>query len=118
MNTCVIYSKGPMMVGPLLYDRLKLTPDPMVPTVMARGGWDVLSVERLSMLEAEHIFFAVDADSERYYETVAATPLWRDIPAVKHNHVHRVELRTWLNNGILAYEAMLDDVLAAAKNAN
>jgi iron complex transport system substrate-binding protein len=114
MNTCVIYSREPTMVGPLLFDRLKLTPDPMVPTTMARGGWDVLSVERLSMLRAEYIFFTVDADSEHYYQTVADTPLWHDIPAVKHGHAHRVELKTWLSNGILAYEAMLDDVLAAA----
>ena len=113
MNTCVIYSLGPTMVGPLLFDRLKLTPDPMVPSVMARGGWDVLSVERLSMLRAEHIFLVVDANSEHYFKEVADTPIWRDIPAVKHGHVHRVELRTWLSNGILAYEAMLDDVLAA-----
>ena len=115
MNTCVIYSLGPTMVGPLLFGRLKLAPDPMVPPAMARGGWDVLSVERLSMLRAEHVFLVVDANSERYFEEVAATPIWRDIPAVKHGHVHRVELRTWLSNGILAYEAMLDDVLAAAK---
>lgn len=86
----------------------------MVPPVMARGGWDVLSVERMSMLRAERIFAVVDADSEHYYKEVADTPIWRGIPAVKHGHVHCVDLRTWLNNGILAYEAMLDDVLAAA----
>jgi iron complex transport system substrate-binding protein len=88
----------------------------MVPPVMARGGWDVLSVERLSMLRAERIFLVVDANSERYFKEVAATPIWREIPAVKHGQVHRVELSTWLNNGILAYEAMLDDVQAAVAN--
>jgi iron complex transport system substrate-binding protein len=117
MNTCVIYSRGPTMVGPLLFDRLKLTPDPMAPAVMGRGGWDVLSVERLSMLRAEHLFAVVDRGSERYYEQVAATSIWRDIPAVKHGHVHHVAAGTWLSNGILAYEAVLDDLAAATNNS-
>ena len=67
------------------------------------------------MLRAAHIFLVVDANSEHYFKEVAATPIWQDIPAVKHGHAHRVEMQTWLTSGMLAYEAMLDDVLAAAK---
>ncbi len=112
-NTCVIYARSTMF-GPLLFDQLRLLPDPAMPIVMSSGGWDVLSVERFSTLSAEHIFMVVDPDSEAYLRGVAETPLWREIPAVKHSHVHRVASKTWLGGeGILGCEAIIDDVLAA-----
>jgi len=112
-NTCVIYARSTMF-GPLLFEQLGLLPDPAMPIVMSSGGWDVLSVERLSTLVAEHIFMVVDPDSEVYLRGVAETPIWQDIPAVKHDHVHRVASKTWLGGeGVLGCEAIIDDVLAA-----
>ena len=58
-----------------------MTPDPAMPEVMVGGGWDVLSIERLSDLRAEHIFMTIDPDSELYLQGVAKTPIWRNIPA-------------------------------------
>jgi iron complex transport system substrate-binding protein len=102
------------MFGPLLFDQLGLTPDPEMPMMMPGGGWDVLSVERLSTLTAEHIFMVVDPDSEIYLSRVMDTPIWRELPAVKHGHVHRVVSSTWLGgDGVLGCEAIVDDVLAA-----
>jgi ABC-type Fe3+-hydroxamate transport system substrate-binding protein len=113
MNTCVIYTRSTMF-GPLLYDQLGLTPDPAMPMVMTAGAWDVLSVERLSELQSEHIFMTVDPDSELYLQTIMKTPIWRNIPAVRLGHVHRVESSTWLSGaGILGCEAIIDDVLHA-----
>ena len=112
-QTCVIYSRTPM-IGPLLFDQLGLTPDPMVPDGMSPGGWDVLSLERLSRLRAEYIFMTINRDSEHYWEEIAQSPIWRTIPAVRHGHVHRVSRSTWFGQGILACRAMIDDVLAAA----
>jgi iron complex transport system substrate-binding protein len=112
-NTCIIYARSSMF-GPLLFEQLGLLPDPAMPIVMSSGGWDVLSVERLSTLSAEHIFMVVDPDSEAYLRGVAETSIWRNIPAVKHEHVHRVASKTWLGGeGILGCEAIIDDVLAA-----
>jgi ABC-type Fe3+-citrate transport system substrate-binding protein len=112
-NTCVIYARSTMF-GPLLFEQLKLAPDPAMPMVMSSGGWDVLSVERLSKLTAEHIFMVVDPDSEAYLRGVAETPIWRAIPAVRHDHVHRVASKTWLSGeGVLGCEAITADVLAA-----
>ena len=112
-NTCVIYARTTMF-GPLLFEQLRLSPDPAMPMVMSSGGWDVLSVERLSKLSAEHIFMVVDPDSEAYLRGVAETPIWRNIPAVRHDHVHRVASQTWLSGeGILGCEAIINDVLAA-----
>jgi len=112
-NTCVIYTQTGMF-GPLLFEQLGLEPDPAMPTVMATGGWDVLSVERLSTLRAEHIFVVIDSNTQMYFDDVAQTPIWRNIPAVKHEHVHQVSLGTWLGgDGLLGCRAIVDDVLAA-----
>ncbi|HEX5470954.1 MAG TPA: iron-siderophore ABC transporter substrate-binding protein [Lacipirellulaceae bacterium] len=112
-NTCVIYTRASMF-GPLLFDELGLTPDPAMPVVMSGGGWDVLSVERLSTLHADHIFVVTDPDSEIYFRQVADTPIWRDLPAVEHGHVHRVLSSTWLGgDGVLGCEAIIHDVLDA-----
>ena len=111
-NTCVIYTRTTMF-GPLLFEQLALTPDPKMPMVMAGGGWDVLSVERLSTLRSEYIFMVVDADSEVYLSRIQDTPIWREIPAVKHGHVIRVASGTWLSgDGVLGCEAIINDVLA------
>jgi iron complex transport system substrate-binding protein len=112
-NTCVIYTQTATF-GPLLFGQLGLTPDPAVPMVMSPGGWDVLSVERLSTLRAEHIFMVVDRDSDTYLQGVANTSIWRDIPAARHDHVHRVASSTWIDgDGLLGCEAIVNDVLAA-----
>jgi iron complex transport system substrate-binding protein len=111
-RTCVIYARTAMF-GPLLFDKLGLTPDPAMPMTMSPGGWDVLSVERLSTLRAEHIFLVVDTDSEAYWQRVSDTPLWQNIPAVKRGSVHRVAAGTWIGGeGVLANEAIIRDVLA------
>ncbi len=110
-NTCVIYTRS-RMFGPLLFDQLGLTPDPAMPMVMTGGGWDVLSVERLSELQAEHIFMVVDPDSETYLRRVADMPIWQNLPAVRDGNVHRVAAGTWLSgDGLLGCEAIVDDVL-------
>ncbi len=112
-NTSVIYTRTAMF-GPLLFEQLGLTPDPAMPEVMMGGGWDVLSIERLSDLRAEHIFMTIDPDSELYLQGVAKTPIWRNIPAARHDHVHRIASSTWLSgDGVLGCEAILDDILAA-----
>jgi ABC-type Fe3+-hydroxamate transport system substrate-binding protein len=111
-NTCVIYTRTTMF-GPLLFEQLALAPDPKMPMVMSGGGWDVLSIERLSTLDSEYIFMVVDRDSEVYLDRVRETPIWRGLPAVKHGHVFRVASGTWLSgDGVLGCEAIIGDVLA------
>lgn len=110
-NTCVIYTRTTMF-GPLLFDQLELEPDPEMPLVMTGGGWDVLSVERLSKLQSEYIFMVVDSDTEIYLSRVSDTPIWKKIPAVANHHVFRVDAGTWLSgDGVLGCEAIIDDVV-------
>lgn len=110
-NTCVIYTQTAMF-GPLLFEQLGLTPDPKMPLGGASRGWDVLSLERLSTLTSEHIFLVSDRDSEHYLKTISETPVWRDIPAVRHNNVHRVVPGIWIaGDGVMGCEAIIRDVL-------
>ena len=112
-NTCVVYTQTTMF-GPLLFRQLGIVPDPAVPVGGGSKGWDVLSLERLSTIRAEHIFVVVDKDSEHYLKNLAESPIWREIPAVRHRHVHRVASGTWLGgDGLLGCEAIVHDVLAA-----
>lgn len=111
-STCVVYTRTGMF-GPLLFNQLGLTPDPVMPLEMLGDGWDVLSLERLSTLTADHIFVVIDRDSEPYFDTVAQTAIWRSLRAVKLDQVHRVAFSTWLSDGILGAEAIVRDVLAA-----
>ena len=56
----------------------------------------------------------VDKDSEHYLKNLSESPIWREIPAVKHQYVHRVASGSWLGgDGLLGYEAIVHDVLAA-----
>jgi iron complex transport system substrate-binding protein len=112
-HTCVIYAQTTMF-GPLLFDQLGLVADAAMPRSMSPGGWDVLSLERLSTLRPAHIFAVVDADSTAYYAGVTATPIWKRIPAVCDGRVHLVAATTWIGgDGVLASEAIMRDVLAA-----
>lgn len=112
-GTCVIYTRTAMF-GPLMFEQLALTPDPRTPEAMHAGGWDVLSVERLSTLQADHIFALVDPDSEAYLAKVAETAIWRDIPAMRKRQFHRVDADVWLGGeGVIGTEAIVQDILAA-----
>jgi iron complex transport system substrate-binding protein len=109
----VVYTQTAMF-GPLLFDELGLTPDPAMPRISKPRGWDILSVERLASLQAEHIFTVVESDSERYFNSVADTAVWQQIPAVRNHRVHVVAASTWIGgDGVLANEAIFRDVLGA-----
>jgi len=112
-DTCVVYTQK-RMFGRLLFEHLGLVPDAAMPVAGGSKGWDVLSLERLSTVRAEHIFMVVDRDSEHYLKSVSDSPIWQEIPAVQHHHVHRVDTGTWLGGeGVLDSEAIIRDVLAA-----
>jgi iron complex transport system substrate-binding protein len=113
MGTCVVYSQNNMF-GPLLFQELGLKPDPIMPANLPMGGWDVLSLERMSLLTADHLFYCVDGDCDRYFQDVAKTPIWQGIPAVRKGKLHRVESSLWIGGeGVLASQAILRDIMTA-----
>lgn len=103
--TAVLYNEG---VG--------LTP----PDLTRDLGWgkynESVSLEVLPQLaDAEHLFVSVDGDEDatRVFEEVERNPLWRRLPAVQAGRVYPVERRVWMNDGLLANERKLEDILAA-----
>lgn len=102
--TAVLYNEG---VG--------LNP-PQLTRELAWGKYnESVSLEVLPRLrDAEHLFVSVDGDEDaaRVFSEVEENPLWRGLPAVRAGRVYPVERRVWMNDGLLANERKLDDILS------
>jgi iron complex transport system substrate-binding protein len=106
----------PLIHKALLVDRLGLTFDPTVLDRPDSVTWDFLSIERLSRLQAEYIFVGTMSKRENYWKEIAESPYCKAVPAIQHGHVYQVKHSTWTGQGILAGEAMLDQLLAATRS--
>lgn len=75
-----------------------------------------LSFENLTELDADILFWQVrqkDEDGTRdtkALELVERSPLWKQLPAVKNDEVHRVDNRPWYFPTILSAQQVLDDI--------
>jgi iron complex transport system substrate-binding protein len=101
----------------VLYDEgVGLTP-PELARELAWGAYnESVSLEVLPRLaDAEHLFISVDGDEDaaRVFEGIEANPLWQRLPAVQAGRVYPVERRVWMNNGLLANERKLADIVRA-----
>lgn len=79
-----------------------------------RPGMFNLSVEDLCMLTADHLFITFDkwhSQAEGKERELLEQPEWRDLPAVRNNHVYEVDFLTWMNNGIISNGKKIDDIL-------
>lgn len=103
--TSVLYNEG---VG--------LTP-PELARKLAWGKYnESVSLEVLPQLhDAEHLFISVDGDEDaaRVFTKVEDNPLWQNLPAVQKGNVYPVERRVWINDGLLANERKLRDIVNA-----
>ena len=105
----------PLIHKSLLVDRLGLSFDPTVLDRPDSVTWDVLSVERLSRLKAEYIFVGTSGRPEKHWEEIAKSPYCKAVPAIRHGHVYQVRHSTWVGQGVLACDVMIDEILAAAR---
>jgi iron complex transport system substrate-binding protein len=101
----------------VLYDEgAGLTP-PELTRELAWGKYnESVSLEVLPRLaDAEHLFISVDGDEDaaRVFGEVEANPLWQRLPAVRSGQVYPVERRVWMNDGLLANEQKLRDIVNA-----
>lgn len=103
--TAVLYNEG---VG--------LTP-PELTRELAWGKFnESVSLEVLPQLhDAAHLFISVDGDEDaaRVFGEVEKNPLWQGLPAVQAGRVYPVERRVWMNDGLLANERKLEDIVSA-----
>ncbi|MDQ0188754.1 ABC transporter substrate-binding protein [Alicyclobacillus cycloheptanicus] len=74
-------------------------------------GWGTLSFEALPNLQADYIFVVVGNDSTSELQQLTSSPVWKNLPAVKARHVYQVSYGNWINNGVIANEVTIDDVL-------
>lgn len=92
-----------------LYADLGVAPSSLTPT---DAGQRPLSIETLPDLDAEYIFMVVQSDEK--LQEMQNSGLWANVPAVQNDKVFSVDLKSWIQGtGLLAYESVVDDVLAA-----
>lgn len=81
---------------------------------LSSGFAGTISKERLDIADADVIFLwtANDPEGEQAIADLQADPLWQQLQAVQNERVYAVP-RYWIGSGILAANAILDDLDAA-----
>lgn len=98
--------------GAVLYGDLGLKTPSLVKEISntATGDWSAVSLEKLAQLDADHIYL-LNSDKGNGSDMLK-DPLWKNVPAVKNNHVYEFTSDTsWLYSGAIANGQMIDDVL-------
>lgn len=96
------------LVGPIIFGDLGLTPAPLVQELAQDENYVEVSLERIPELGAEHLFLLDQTDDEM--ARLTGSPLWREVPAVQEDDLYPVGRDTWIATGILAAEAVIEDV--------
>ncbi|GGH81282.1 iron complex transport system substrate-binding protein [Pullulanibacillus pueri] len=97
--------------GDVLYNDLGLKVPKVVDEISAKAtsNWNPISLEKLTELDADYLFFI---NSDKKDASVLQQPLWKNIPAVKNNHVTELPASSsWLYTGTIANTEIIDDVL-------
>lgn len=83
-----------------------------------------VSLEVLPEYDADHLIVQLDdeANSEikKKFEDMLSSSLWKNLKAVKQDHVYMVGGKEWFNLGMspLADEYVIDDIVAAFETKN
>ncbi|MEW9677033.1 iron-hydroxamate ABC transporter substrate-binding protein [Lentibacillus sp. L22] len=81
----------------------------------AETAWNPMSIEKLSELDADHVFLLAEK-GESGVETLNKSTVWQSTPAVKKGNVyHLQDPSNWTNQGLLASEKTIDDIVKALK---
>ncbi|MCS7463829.1 ABC transporter substrate-binding protein [Paenibacillus doosanensis] len=103
---------GKVASGAVVYGDLGLQP-PNILAVLpeATANWTSISLEKLAQLDADLIFLVNNDSGQANHLT---DPLWSGIPAVKSGRVYEMDFKSsWLYNGVIAGERVMDDILQA-----
>lgn len=110
-----VYLDGPATYGPFTVLQevgVKRTPYETTKSdeSMKRPDW-----EELGNLDGELLLYIIggsnDSDTSGRYEEVLGNPLWKMLPAVAANNVHRIDAGTYIEfSGLAAAHRVLDDV--------
>ncbi|WP_010272530.1 ABC transporter substrate-binding protein [Paenibacillus senegalensis] len=98
--------------GDVLYRDLELTVPAVVEEISASASanWNPLSLEKLSELDADHLFVVNSSGVTK--EELLADPVWQTVPAVKKGQVYEFDQQaSWLYTGTIANRLIIEDVL-------
>ncbi|AXI07852.1 ferrichrome ABC transporter substrate-binding protein [Oceanobacillus zhaokaii] len=77
----------------------------------ATPEWNPISLEKLSELDADHVFLLA-AEGEEGIETLENSKVWKNIPAAQNDQVYVLEdASSWTNKGFTASAKTIDAVL-------
>ncbi|GGH42008.1 ferrichrome ABC transporter substrate-binding protein [Paenibacillus silvae] len=83
-----------------------------------------ISMEVLPEYDADHLIIQLDDNEnpqiKKKYEELLSTSIWKNLKAVKENHVYLVGGKEWFNLGMapLADNYVIDDIVAAFEEKN
>ncbi|RDW16256.1 ABC transporter substrate-binding protein [Oceanobacillus chungangensis] len=81
----------------------------------ATPEWNPISLEKLSELDADHVFLLA-AEGEEGIETLENSTVWQSIPAAQNDQVYMLEdASSWTNKGLTASTKTIDAVLDTLK---
>lgn len=107
---------GARNMGHVLYNDLQLTPPPLIKSEIDKDPlfWSKdVSMELLPEYAADHIFLMLfpGEDAAQYLKEIEQSSLWKNLPAVKNNHVYVVDVDRWLGYDPILIEKQLDEAV-------
>ncbi|HBZ78797.1 MULTISPECIES: ABC transporter substrate-binding protein [Brevibacillus] len=112
----VIKMYGARNMGHVLYNSLQLTPPAPIKAELDKDPnfWSKdISMELLPEYAADHIFLMLfpGEDAASYLKEIESSNLWKNLPAVKNNHVYIVDVDRWLGYDPILIEKQLDEAV-------
>lgn len=98
----------------VLYSELGISSPALVTKISeSRQQWNPISIEKLSELEADHVFLLA-AEGEQGIELLENSSVWQSIPAVEKGNIYMIEdPSNWTNKGLNASQQTIEDVIGA-----
>lgn len=102
--------------GNFVHKRLGMKPLPNFPKDQTAMS---VSLEVLPEYDADHLIVQLDDETnpeiKKKFEDMLSTSLWKNLKAVKQDHVHMVGGKEWFNLGMspLADEYVIDDIVSS-----
>jgi iron complex transport system substrate-binding protein len=92
----------------VLYDDLGMTPPPLIPD--SSVSFESLSAEKLPEVNPDYIFLLSESEDKR--SSIESLAIWKQLNAVKNNHVYTVDYDLWFQGfGPIANELIMKDVV-------
>ncbi|UQZ85651.1 putative siderophore-binding lipoprotein YfiY precursor [Paenibacillus konkukensis] len=96
----------------ILYKDLGLTPPKQA--VNDKDTSMMITLEALTEVNADHMFFLTDDQFQRLAEQFQSTAVWKNLKAVKENHVYPVNATLWIGYyGPIAMNMVVDQIAKA-----